>query len=441
LTLLAAFLAAGAAHAVEVTFERDASLPLVYINVAVKSGAVSDPAGESGLTNFVGEMLLRGSKSRTKEQIDLDLDQMGARLEAETRAEALMMRGAVLAAQLDPFLKLVAELVTQPSFPEHEIRKLKKEVESQLLEELGRDSSLAGRRFNRFLFGDHPYGKPVLGTIPDVQKLTRERVEAHYDRLFRDKALLVLGAGDADEARIRAWAETLAAARPGGEMPAKVAAPANGTAARLLLVDKPDRTQTQIFGGQVGIRMTDDRFFPLYLGNHAFGGGSFSARMMVEIRVKRGWSYGAYSYFRHGRQPRSWTFHLFPASKDTPAALERSLEMVRELREKGITQEEFAFAKQSLVNSAGFMYNTPQKRVENRLLERTLDLPDGFMKSYGPRLENVTLAQVNSALKEYLQPDRMAITVLGTAKDLKGPLAKAAGLGEDRVTVVPYTQE
>src|SRR5581483_4258277 len=102
--------------------------------------------------NFMGEMLLRGTKSKTKEQIDLALDQMGARLEVEARAEALILRGSVLASQLDPFLKLVSEIVTEPSFPENEIRKLKSEIVSGILEELGNDSGLASRRFNTFLF-------------------------------------------------------------------------------------------------------------------------------------------------------------------------------------------------------------------------------------------------------------------------------------------------
>src|SRR5688500_1513374 len=113
--LCAAYWTVGSGHlqAAEVSFEKDPKLPIVYLNAAFKAGAVTDPASQSGMTNFMGEMLIRGTKSRTKEQLDLALDQMGARLEVETRAEALIFRGAVLSSQLEPFLKLVTEVLTE----------------------------------------------------------------------------------------------------------------------------------------------------------------------------------------------------------------------------------------------------------------------------------------------------------------------------------------
>ncbi|MEK6706856.1 MAG: pitrilysin family protein [Bdellovibrionota bacterium] len=431
--------------AIEVAFETDQSLPIVYLNIAVKAGAVTDLEGKSGLTNFLGEMLLRGTTKRNKEQIDIALDQIGATLEVETRAEALILRGAVLASQLNRFLEITGEIITSPSFPENEIRKLKSEIISSIMEERGRDSALAMRRFTQFMFGTHPYGKPVLGKIKDVQSITRQQLLAHYNRIIHDQLLLVIGSGDTAANQIDLWAAKIANERP--SPPDKsiasilVSKPIDSNSKRLQLIDKPERTQTQINLGQVGVRMTDPMFFPLYLGNHAFGGGSFSARLMVEIRVKRGWSYGANSFFRHGRQPRSWQVHLFPAAKDTPNALAHTLKMIEELREKGISQEEFAFAKKSLINSAGFLFNTPKKRVENKLLERTLDLPDGFMKSYGPELQKVQLSDVNSTIKHFFKPESLAISVLCTAKDIKDALLKAAGVAAEKIEIWPYTAE
>ena len=430
------------AQAVEIAFEQDKNLPLVYLNVAIKAGATTDPDKQAGVTNFMGEMLLRGTKQRTKDLIDLELDQMGAKLEIETRLEALIIRGAVLSSQLDRFMKLVAEIVAQPSFPEDQIRKLKSQVLSEIAVELDNDGRLGNRRFNKFLFRGHPYGKPVIGVSKDIDKLTRAQIQSHYDRLFQARRVLIVGSGDASKEQIENWANQLAQARPDRDHEDfTLQKPTNSEVRRLLIVDKPDRTQTQIYGGQVGTLLTDSDYFPLYLANHAFGGGSFLARLMIEIRVKRGWSYGASSSFQHGTQPRLWSFHLYPAVKDTPAALATTLQLVTDFEAKGITEQEFQQAKDSLVNSSGFRFDTPKKRVENLLFERTLNLPDGFMMSYGPKLEKVTLSEANAAVHKFVKPNQMSITVLGGAKELKEPLAKAAGVAPEKVEVIRYDVE
>lgn len=436
------------ALAYEVSFEKDSSLPRLNLHVAIKAGSVSDPQGKSGLTCFLTEMLLRGTKTRNKEQLNTALDQLGARLDAETRAESTLLRGAVLSSQLDAFLALLKEVLTEPSFPEKEIQKLKAETLSSLQEELGHDGTLASRRFSRFLFENHPYGNPILGTAKDISSITREDLLAHYRRLVRDELLLIVGSGDAEVERLSTWAKGIASQRAhihltetDQKLIRTVTPPMNANKLRVQIIDKPERTQTQITGGQIGIRLTDADFIPLYVGNHAFGGSSFLATLMVEIRVKRGWSYGAGSSFRHGLQPRSWYFHLYPAAKDTPAALALSVQLVRELKEKGLKREAFEFAKQSLINNAGFMYNTPDKRVENILVEKTLQLPEGFLKSYGPKIEKVTLNEVNQAFKSFLKPEKMAISILGTAEQLKGPIAKALGISEEEIQVKKYTEE
>jgi zinc protease len=341
-------------------------------------------------------------------------------------------------------MEVVQDIVTNPSFPEKEIRKLKSEITSEIAETRGNDGAIARVFWNKFLFEGHPYGKPILGTTHDIEKLKRADVVRHYQNLFQDRNLLVVGSGDTEASFVHAWAKRIAENRPNspGANPIQVSPPPKPwTKRRVLFVDKADRTQTQVYFGQVGIRMTDPNFFPLYLANHVFGGGSFSARLMKEVRVKRGWSYGAYSYFRQGRQPRSFQAYTFPATKDTPNAIALMDKMLHDWKAHGITKDEYNFAKASLINSSGFSYNTPAKRVENILLERTLDLPDGFMRSYADHLAKVTLSEANSAVKSFVRPDQMSVLVLGTAKNLKTKVADALKIPPDEISVVRYTKE
>ncbi len=432
------------ASAIETRFENDSSLPIVYLNIAIKGGSSNDPKGESGIGNFVGEMMMRGTKTRSKAQIDEALDQLGATLSVEARSEALIFRGRVLSSKITDYMEIVQDIVTNPTFPEKEIKKLKTEITSAILETRGKDSGLGKVFWEGFLFDGHPYGKPILGKTKEIEKISRASILKHYQNLFQDRNLLVIGSGDTENSFVETWAKRIAEKLPNtaGENPIHTAEAPKDSAKRLVrFIDKPDRTQTQLYFGQVGLRLTDPDFFSVYLANHVFGGGSFSARMMVEVRVKRGWSYGAHSYFRHGIRPRSWQAYTFPATKDTPNAITLVDTMIRAFREKGITQEEYTFARESLINSAGFAYNTPGKRVENLLLEKTLNLPDGFMKTYAENLAKTTPAGVNAAVKKYLKPDQMKVMVLGTAKDLKPKVAASLKISENEIEVVPYTKE
>jgi zinc protease len=427
----------------QVLFEKDETLPLVYLDLAIPLGYASDPEGQLGLARFTAEMMLRGSQSKTKIQLDRALDQMGATLEVEVRAEAIVFEGAVLSEYLEPFLKLLMEVLTQPAFPEGEIHKLQSETLSTIQEEIGHDASLAAKHFNRYLFHGHPYGKSALGKTKDVSHFTLEKVRAHYQKLFKNRAMILLGTGWADPSRMEAWAQELEKGLQDGSeaWSYTVPLPKNASKRRLVIVDKPDRTQAQIFGGQVGVSMTDPRFFPLYLGNHAFGGGSFSATLMVEIRVKRGWSYGASSGFRTARHLGSWRFHLFPAEKDLPAALGLTWKLLEQLKNEGITKEAFEFAQQSLVQRAGFMYNTPQKRMENRLQEQIFGLPLGFVRTFAESLQKVSYRQVCEVWKDFLNTDHLVMVVVATSDRVKAALSSELGIALDQIEVVPYTAE
>jgi zinc protease len=430
------------ANAIEVVFEQDTNLPIAYVNFAIKTGSVSDPKGQSGLTNFMGEMLVRGTKLRTKEQINLAIDQMGASIEIDSRTESTIIRTAVLSSQLKPFLKLVKEVITEPTFPENEIRKLKSEISAGILEELGQDMSLGKRRFTQNLFKNHPYSNPLMGKLKDIENLKRDQVVRHYNNLFQDSLFLVVGTGDADPTYIADWARGLVKdLKTKSEPIPALTEPKLATTKRLVIIDKPDRTQTQILIGHGGPLLKDHKFFPLHVGNQAFGGSSFLSRLMQEIREKRGWSYGASARFEHGTQPRSWTVHLFPASKDTPDALALTLKLISDLQKDGITSQEFTMFQEKIVNSAGFMFNTAAKRVENKLMEKTLGLPDGFYEKYGENTKKVTLEQTNVAIKSFVKPNELLIMVLGTAKDLKEKLATAAGVPVSQIEVIPYTLE
>jgi zinc protease len=428
-------------YAVEIDFERNATLPLVYLNIVVKTGSAADPVGQSGLTNLVAEMLMRGTRHNTRDQFNQKLDQFGAQIDVETRTDSVLIRSAFLKERLLDVLPLLREMVTEPSFNETELAKVKSETKSNILESLSDDESLGLYWFQKFLFESHPYGKPTIGYASQISKASIIDIEDHYKKLFQPDNLIVVGSGDATVGAIESWAASLnSIPKTTGRLP-ELTFPNEQTTRRVFIVDKPGLTQTQIFIGKTGIRMNYTAFFPIHLANHIFGGSGFQSTLTQEIRVKRGWSYGAWSSFRFGKVPRYWNAYLFPALKDTVNAVDVTLKLIEELKTKGISQSEFDYARSSLMNKSGFMYDTPRKRAENIILEKTLDLPSGLMKGYSAGIEGTTLTQVNLEIQKFISMDQLTIVVVGPAQDLKAGLAKVTGVSEEKIVVRKYTDE
>lgn len=429
-------------HAAEFYFEKDSSLPLVYVTGAFRGGATQDPDTKSGVTDIMGKLMLRGTKNKSKQQIDLVLDQMGASLEFETRAEFISFRGVVLSESLTQFLGLLNEVLTAPSFRVTDLEKLKKEQMSGLLDELSQDRSLIRLRFDETFFKGHPYAKPTDGKIKDIQTLTVGDVQRQYQRLITQSQMVFLASGDAEKSAFLPFIKDVTAKQNQEShlnaipdftnIPKKL---------RVVIFDKPDRTQTQVMIGQKGVAITNPSNDALQLANHAFGGGSFQARLMTELRVKRGWTYGAGSAFRSGSKPHSWTMSFFPKNTDTPPAIKEALSMVADLKKAGITEKEFTNAQQSLVNSAGFTFNTPQKRLENKMIEILYGLPEGYFRDTAKRLSSLNLPQVNQAIESFITPDRMLVGIVGTASLSRDAIAKTLNIPVSEVEVQDYRNE
>ena len=441
IAIVFAFIASSSAHAIPTMFEKDSQVPLVFINVVITKGYLFDKPKREGMLNFVGEMLLRGTHKHSKQELDLLIDDMGAKFFVDTQGHAIVFRGAVIKSELDRFLSLFHEILTSPSFPSDEITKLKGIISTGIQNSLNSDSSVASNLFRRFFFDEHPYSQSVLGKIETVKWFKLGDLMRTYNEVFRSNNMMIFGSGDVDPGKIKSWADKIAESRKGGKDENDIPIFSAKQKSRILLINKPERTQTQVILGQHGLHLLDQDYFPLYVGNFAFGGGSFSSRLFQEIRVKRGWSYGAQSFFIHARGPHSWRIRIAPATKDTAAAVKHLIKMLGDLKNNGITKEEFEFSRKSLINSDGFRYDTPQKRIANTIMERLIKLPKGFQTQYANRIEKLSISQVNAALKRFIKPETFQIAILGSADKLIEPLSKALNISKKEIHIVDYRSE
>jgi len=417
--------------------ERSDALPLVDLYVVCETGSMHDPVGREGALNLALRTLRRGTRARSAHEIDAALDRLGAELSTSVDATTATVHAAVIRRNLPALLDLLAEILNEPTFPAAEFAQVAREVRADLIDSRDDDRTLAGRWFRRTLFAGHPFGRPAPGTPRTLNALSREHALRAWKRTAVGTNLLLAAAGDITEDELSAFRARVLPRLPVGEAPAReVEAPRPLRGRRLVLVDKPARSQTQIYIGNLGGHPRDRDHLALVLGNTIFG-GTFTARLMREVRSKRGWSYGASSRLGRDRAREAWSMWTFPAATDAAACVKLQLGLLRKLVETGVTERELSFAKSFLARSQAFDVDTPTKRLWQRLDRRLLELPANYHARYVERLQAVTRDEVNAALQRRLSPDHLLVSVVATASELRAPLEKAIANLESTL-VVPY---
>jgi zinc protease len=401
-------------RAPKVLVETSRELPLVSVSVALRTGAILDPTGVEGATRFLARLMRRSAAGRSADANDRLIEGMGASLGADVTQSTVVFQGAVIARSLDRFVDVLVDTIARPTLPDDELERLRRETEAELTESLDDDRGLARRWFRRRIFPEHPYSRSAGGTLAGVRAVTGDVLRALYRRAVVADNLVVAFSGDVSEQRAHDVAGTLAAAVNRGAAPTDdTKDPSIPAGRRLVFVDKPERTQTQILIGGLGSHPSDPDHVALSVANTAFG-GTFTARLMQEVRAKRGWSYGAYSNLPYDRRRQAFSLWTFPKASDAPACIALELEMLRALREKGVTSGEFGWAKRYLVRSHAFALDTAAKRIGLALDAELYGLPDGYYTRYVENLKAATLEQANLALRERLSDENLLVSVVGT---------------------------
>ncbi|APR77646.1 peptidase, M16 family protein [Minicystis rosea] len=416
------------------------ALPIVSVGISFRSGSAHDPEGKDGLSRVTARMFRRGAEGYSAEKIEETIDALGGEFAADVSVSSAGVHFEVIRRSLDPMVDLVSTLLSRPAFDERELARLLRESEAELIEARDSDRSLANRAFRRTLFDGHPYGRRTSGKIQTLRDIGRADVRACYERHYSRANAIVIVSGDVSEEEGKAVADRLLAGLPEGEaVPDPVPAPARKPGRHLVFVDKPDRTQTQMVIGGLGTDAHDADHFPLMVANTVFG-GTFTSRLMQEIRAKRGWSYGASSRVGFDRRRDAFTMWTAPSATDAPACLALELELLLSFIDGGVTAEELEFVKRYLVRSHAFDTDTARKRVHQKLEAALYDLPAGYHDRYLPTIQAVTPEAANAAVRARLSSDDLVIGVVGTHAEIGETITKAIP-NLTSVTVAPFDLE
>ncbi|MBI5513110.1 MAG: insulinase family protein [Deltaproteobacteria bacterium] len=420
-----------------VLVEHDPKLPVVELVLATRTGSMYDPSGREGALNLALKTLTRGAGALSGDRLEEHLDRLGAEFSAGAEVTTTHIHATVLRRNLEAFTALLRDLVARPLFEPEEVSRRARALRADIVDSRDDDRTLAGRHFRRGLFRGHPSGRPVAGTPSTLPTLAAVDVRSAYTHAFTRGNVVCGASGAITEVEARALFGCVLEALPEGAAPSGALPDPQPLRGReLLVVDKPDRTQVQLLIGCLGTRADDPDHVPLAVGNAIFG-GTFTARLMREVRSKRGWSYGATSRLYRDRARDAWSMWTFPAVTDAPACIALQLQLLERWVAEGITARELSQAKQFLIRGRAFDFETPSRRLSHRMDEAIHGLPEGYHRTYADRVAKVTVEQVNRAVRRRITPRDLLVVAVCTAsaslEALKGVIP-----GLSRVTVVPF---
>ena len=411
-------------------------LPLVDLEVALPVGSLQDPAGQEGLAQLTGHLMRRGPRGLSQERFEDRLASLGARLSVDVSMRSTRIRATVLRRNLEPLLALLADVVWQPALRASDFAKLKRRAQAALIARRDDDQTLGAVCFREALFGEHPYGRTLSGHTDSLARIGVQQVKDFYAKNIAKGAFVVGVAGDVAEVEMRSlisshFPRSRRARKKGSDVPATRVRRGR----HVVIVDKPERTQTQLFIGTLGARTRDRNLFPLIVSNTAFG-GTFSGPLMQQVRGVRGWSYGAYSRLLHSTQRDAWYMSTAPAAEYSADCAALQLDLLERWVDGGTKKADLSFAQRYLINSHCFDRDTPSKRLETRLDVELLDIPRSYVEKYDQLVARVTRQEANDATRARISPRDLIIVVVATASEVASSFEQLPGVRS--LEIVPF---
>ena len=412
-------------------------VPIAQLNLVVRRGSADDPSGKFGIASMTASMLTEGAGARSALEIADAIDFLGADISTTSGIDSTSVRLEAPVARLSEALSVMADVALRPSFPSEELERVRQERLTSLLQARDSPETIASLAFARVLYGPaHRYGTATIGTEDTIRGFTRGDLLAFYTSMYRpDNATLVV-VGDVQIETIMPLLETsFGTWTTRGSPTAPVIPPAPPTRMRreVYLVDKPGAPQSQIRIGAVGVARSTPDFFPIQVMNTMLG-GAFGSRLNLNLREKRGYTYGAGSFFDMRLGPGPFTASAgVQADKTAESLTEFFNELNGILAPPPADELERTRNYVALRFPAGFeTIGAISARLEQLIV---YDQPDDYFSRYVQNIQAIGASDVQRVARRYVQPDRVAVVVVGDLKTTE-PRIRALDLGPIRIMTI-----
>ena len=407
-------------------------VPIVDIAVIVKSGSVADPAGEEGLASVTAGLLHKGTAKRSAQQFAADLDFIGAEFSADASADYTTISSEFLTKDVDKGVDLFSDAVLHPVFAQGEVEKLLAQEIDGIKAAKDEAQSVALNYYYGYLFNKHPYGRPIGGDELSLARIKRDAIAKFYETNYTPGNTILAVAGEFNAAQMRAKLEQALGgwkAKP-SLLPA-IIGPTAVKGKKLLLVDKPDSTQTFFVFGNIGTAENDPDRVAIRVVNTIFG-GRFTSELNEALRVESGLTYGAEAFFDSRKEPGAFAIYSFTKNESTTQAIDLALQVLAKLHKDGVTPEQLASAKAYMKGQFPPSIETSGQLARTIAAHEFYGLDDDEINQMEARIDAVTPAMAKQVIAKHFPEENLVFMLIGKASEIGPGVRKYATQQDSR---------
>ena len=405
-------------------FYEDHKLPLFNVTALARCGSIYDPLEKNGLSSLVGTVMRSGgTKSISGDSLNILLEYIGGSLETSIGTESGSASLSVLSKDQDLGLKLLADLLRNPAFPQEKLDLAKTDIKNQIKRRNDNPSRLVSTYFSNTIYGDHPNGRILDWST--VKGLTVQDLVDYHQRFFVPNGIILGISGDFDKKELLSkitqyfgdWKKSSQSLPSPPEVPM--------TYHPGVYQVKKDINQAYLMIGELGIKRDNPDRYAVGLLNYMLGGGSFTSRLKSRVRSDEGLAYSVGSSFDiDSRDYGTFAARCQTKSATAHKATKIITEEIEKIRKDGVTEQELEEARNSIINSLVFRFDTSPKIVSNLMSLEFDGYPPDYYDKYLENYRRVTLTGIKQVAQKYLKPDQLTYIVVGKPETFEKSLSE-----------------
>jgi zinc protease len=392
------------------------NLPIVKVSIGINAGNLYEPPEKAGLANITARLLTKGTKNRTAQQISEEIEFVGGSIGASGGKDYITVSLSILKRDVNLGFDLVSDIILNPVFPEEELSKMKKRMKANLKAREEDPGFVASREFKRIVFGNHPYGRLIIGTDETLDRITRADILDFHSKYYVPNNAIMAVVGDITTGEVKELIRKYFKDWQSKEIPALPLAKIKKTKVRKIVTIDRDLTQANIILGHIGVSRNNPEYYAISVMNYILGGGGFASRLMQNIREEKGLVYDIHSFFAADKYGGWFQVGLQTKNESANTAIEEVLKEISRIRNEFVSDTELSDAKSFLIGSFPMRIETSSRIANFLVAVEYYNLGIDYIDNYPEYINSVTKEDVLRVARKYLDPENFVLVVVADLK-------------------------